>query len=68
VVAFWRETLQEYQHYVHKQLTLRRTDAVKAFTLHNRKPAGLPDIIVSIKSYNNRGNWSKEVSLRRGTK
>jgi len=48
VVAFWRETLQEYQHYVHKQLTLRRADTVKAFTLHNRKPAGLPDIIVRL--------------------
>ena len=46
LVVFWREVLSEYFAHVTQKVALRRSDLVKVFTLHNRKPAGLNAVIV----------------------
>ena len=45
VLVFWREVLQEYFSHVQQKITAKKSDLIKAFTLHNRRPAGLSAII-----------------------
>ncbi|TNV73926.1 hypothetical protein FGO68_gene4457 [Halteria grandinella] len=45
LIVFWREVLTEYFSHVTQKVSLRKSDLVKVFTLHNRKPAGLSAVI-----------------------
>ena len=51
VLVFWREVLQEFFSHVlgGSRISFRKSDLVKTFTLHNRKPAGLINIMVCSK-------------------
>ena len=46
VVAFWRDVLQEYFHFVSNKVGIKKSEVVKAFTMHSRRPVGLSSIIV----------------------
>ena len=45
VVDFWKQTISEYAYSVEQKFTVRTDHLVKRFTLHDRIPCGLPQII-----------------------
>jgi hypothetical protein len=46
-VVFWKEVLGEYFSHVAQKMSIRASELTKTFTLHNRRPAGLPKVIVN---------------------
>jgi hypothetical protein len=65
-VMFWKEVLYEYFYQVQYKLTLKKSDIIKAFTIHNRKPSGLSNIMVILCLYLNSSNTvsiTKEQSI-----
>ena len=51
-VVFWKETLNEYFSVVAQSLTVKKSDILKTFILHNRKPTGLSNIMVILDLLN----------------
>jgi hypothetical protein len=46
-LVFWKEVLQEFYQFVACKLSVKQSEVVKAFIIHDRKPTGLPNIMVS---------------------
>lgn len=45
VLSFWREIIEEYYSHVSRKMTANKSELIKAFTLHQRRPAGLSNIL-----------------------
>ena len=45
MVAFWRQTIHEYQSHVQKAFGVTVDHLVRKFTLHDRVPCGLPGVM-----------------------
>jgi hypothetical protein len=63
VLVFWREVLQEYFSHVQQRITSKKSDLVRSFTLHSRRPAGLSAIIVTLSTLTTLGCFAFQKSF-----